>query len=597
MGPSFTCWFEGHRARPLRLALAGALLLAPVLQGQTEASEYAEGAAYLTIAVTEAGAIDVSLDIPHELPPDSPLVTALADTFGCTPDDLYLENSEDTEASGLWVSGWCEGKVVRDGLLVRANLELGELRRQLQEAGVDSVLLTLNHAATDYYEPPRGFDSSTDYGYEISHSLTAPVGQWPDQVSVEFGYRLQDLARLAGVILIVSMAPLLWVLWLRRLAVRAGDNHRPSMWFAFWRYFKHTDTLAWLLLVPACHYVGFSRFTAFLWNAVGVADYGETAYYSVWLLSSYTPPFLLSAACVASAHPLLSRMSGGRWSAGDFWRRAALRQAVWAVPLVCVLAGLTAVTAEAQLQPLAPWLGAAVLSFWVIRKLASMAEDPASFELKFGSLHERIQALAKRENFPLRRVYLVPVGKSLFEKTLKVTRQDLFVSEDLLRTLNQPEVDALIADEFRYEKRRPPSIGSKIWFTGVVVLASVVPLIVDRLVPEQYTTLISLIIVFLVILAVYLGYVRRVASAVDGKLPAEEAAQLIRGCAKLVPVYVSPSEWPASGRAGVTSQGRDVLDRIGQLKGIDKERIAAILAEPGSKDYYDFAPSGVSPLA
>ena len=540
------------------MALAGALLLAPVLEAQIEDSEYEEDTAYLTVDVTPGGAIDVSFYIPDEPPPDVPLVEALAATFGCTLADLYVENSEDVEDPGLWVSGWCEGMVTRDGLQLRADMELGPLRRQLQEAGVDSVRFTLSHAATDYHEAPRGFDAPADYGYQMSHSLTAPVGQWPARASVAFGYRALDLARLAGVVLLVSAVPLLWVFWLRSRASQAGDNHRPSMWFAFWRYFRHTDSLAWWLLVPACHFLGFSRFTAFLWNAVGVADYGELAYYSAWLLSSYAPPFLVGAACVATAHPLLSRMSDGRWTAGDFWRRAALRQAVWAVPLVCVLAGLTVTVTEHQLHTLTPWLGAAILSFFVLRKLASIAEDPTPFEVTSGSFQEQIRTLAKRENFPLRRVYVVPVGKRLFESTLKLIRANLFVSEDLLRTLSRPEVDALIGEEFRYKNRRPPSVGPKVWFLGIVLAASVVPGLVDGLVPEEYTALTSIIVVCVVINALYFAYVRRKVSASDFRLPAEEEAPLIRGCAKLVPLYLSPLQWPASGRDDLPAAHRNL---------------------------------------
>lgn len=555
--------------------------------------------AYLTVDITPRGVIEFSFHAPYELESDTPLIEALGATFGCAPSDMDVARGKDAEEPGLRVSGSCQGPVTREDLLVRADLELESLSGRLQDAGVRSVRLTLTHAATAYHEAPPGFDSPSSDRYQASHSLIARVSEWPSGLSWVFGYRPLDMWRIIGIALLAFAVPVAWVYWLRSRLSQVSEQRLPSMSFLFRRYFAYSWPLAWWLWVPLSYFSGLDGFAAFCWTAAGVNDYGKIAYYSVWFFSICAPPLLASVACMAVAHPLLSRMPHGRWTAGS-WLRGGLGYAAYAVPAMCVLWRFDSVLTLMQGDWNGVWpLIGAHGSYYGLSWLAFWAKNWKPFEVTAGPFYERARDLADMETFPLERAYVVPLGQPFSSTAMPVFRGNLYVSEYLLQTLSRREVDAVVRDEFRYQARfeewSETSVG--LGFQSIGFAAAIgFSFVADGTALAGYITPVVSIAMVGIVYGRYLEHRSRKAYAARGGLfPPEEDGPFIKGSAKLAPLSLSPLHWPSIGGEGLSTASRKRLDQIAQRRGISKEKVEAMLSESGSRDFYDLTPRPVPP--
>ena len=114
---------------------------------------------------------------------------------------------------------------------------------------------------------------------------------------------------------------------------------------------------------------------------------------------------------------------------------------------------------------------------------------------------------------------------------------------------------------------------------------------------EVYASHVTSIAAAAIVSGHYLEYRSQKAYAARGGLfPPEEDGPFIKGSAKLAPLSLSPLHWPSIGREGLSDASRKRLDKVAQRRGISREKVDAILAQPGSREFYKVTPHPVLPV-
>ena len=427
-------------------------------------------------------------------------------------------------------------------MVTAGTVRLRDLKEALREADVEEAIVNVEHRNTDFVEMEPEIDLSREAADFVTHELRVPPDYLADEIKLAFGFRSQELQRVAMLYSVGVFGPPLLVL-LAGLAALAGWNvverrRFSDLWTAI--AFLSAIHVAWNFGAPQG---SLDHFASYLLSRAG---YVGTTYALLWRLSLFGPPIVGGWLCALVVHPFRLRFGGSPWTLGQTFQQAFWGQWRYFWPLISILTGISAAL-DAGWASFAAWMVAALIG-WKLCSLWSEAAKGLDMQaLDSGELYDRISGLAAKAGVALQGVWILRTADSRPPNAFACCGQQVVLSDSLVNSLTKSEVDAVAAHELRHLQRRHPWALWIVWilvltvfyFVGLFGLALLMP----GALPEGVFD-----IAFLVFSVLSLGFISRrfERTADEGAVEiSEDPKSFITGQAKLAALHEMPERQSA----------------------------------------------------
>jgi Zn-dependent protease with chaperone function len=529
--------------------------------------------AQLSVTLDEQGNAYLSFIAWVSKPPGASLEGGLSEAFGCPLRGVHV--FENQGYYSLTARG--EGMVHSRGLARECQIDLAPLVDRLRPLGVLQLDVSLSH-------PSRG--ESRCWGADRDETPFVPWSRYrchvdvrqpaPPPLRLEYGYPPQDFLRF------LPLAPLLLVpvgltLWARRGALRRASAD-PAAWFGYFRFEGRLATGTWLGWWAALAVLDVAKIVTFIQGGETV---GERTVVRACLF--LMPPAVVVVVCKALGHAVSVQMRGTTWTLSERLRQAFWGQAVGWLPLLFGWATIDALSHQANGREIVLWAVAGLAGFQVALNERNRAWKLQRQALTTGALRDRIFALAAQAGQPLNQVYVLPMAQSREANAfVNVKARVVLLTDYLVQSLSQREVDAIVSHELGHLRKPPPGkllggvLGGAFSFVVVVVF-------VGGLGAEQYRWLPAFPLVA-VLGVVVLSTWRsrrweRVADAEAVTLTGDPEA-LITALLKIAKLNAHPLRWSRWEEHVITHPSTlRRIDAIARQGGVSPERLQQLLEE------------------
>lgn len=557
---------------------SGWLLLLSVLCVCGPAAADEPGDASLELRGGRAGETDVELFIYRRLADRDRLRAVMRRTFGVEFDTNGADDEEDP-SSFVVLTAEDVPLFPREGLTRSLQVDLGPLLGALREEGFPSLEVGVSHYRAGFGRSSLGPVVATEeYGRDRCSAQLPTDGSAPP-VTVAYGYTAANVLGILLALGAVVTAPVLLILRLRRAALQAEVADPAAVWFAYVRFSNGVSLGMWLAWGYVSILLNAGSLLSFL---VPIAS--GMASSAMHLGAFYLPPTVAMLLCSVLSHPVHARVRGSQWTTGDLARQTFWSLAVWALPLLMLLAGVGALGDGRSRAAAALFVGAFLVSF-LARVRLMKAMDLTPHALETGEMRDRVFALAAKAGVKLRQIYVLPAGKGNLANAFASHAGHVLVSDYLLRTLSKREVDAVMAHEVAHLRRRHPAAMRLAFVLAIAVpiaLAVVLPMNPES-VSGRLTAHVPLVLAAGLFLAYQLS--RRLERSADAGAAAltGDPEAMITSLAKLMRLNLMPLEWGRWFERTIThpsTQRRAMA--VARKWGIPPERVSELLASPES---------------
>jgi Zn-dependent protease with chaperone function len=274
------------------------------------------------------------------------------------------------------------------------------------------------------------------------------------------------------------------------------------------------------------------------------------------------PPVGAIAGCYAISYRLFVRVGSVIWTKSDL-----VQQVVWGqlrnfLPLALFFSGCRLFFFDQLALAVLLW-AAAYLSQTLLNQLVAQVNDLSSQALTTGELHDQICARAEQAGVALKQIYVMPSGRSQMANAFALQDGNVILTEPLLRHLNCPEVDAVIAHELAHLQYHHPQ---KLQF---ILLTAVIGNLLSHLMLTSWLPGLPIIPVGLLLLPVYYGCSRQFEYAADRQAASlSNPTAMITGLVKLAQLTGTPLNWGKRGWMMTHPSMRQRIEAIGQCYGV-----------------------------
>jgi len=386
----------------------------------------AEKTATLTIAAHPQGLICVKISVPNHKD-DEPYLAAIEHAVGCRPrvtgNNLYR---------GDWILDTeCVRPNTLHGAQVITDFRIEPIADALRHEGVTQLFTYFQHIPHGSSElSPEAHDGWVQDGwqwYMDTRTLRQPL---PD-TTITYGI-VPDGVRLflmgAGFLVIASLGA--------AFLMRGWTSTLLPFNLLFWG--------AWLVLSISFHGLAIAGF----WSG------GEGREADVRGLVWYGTLALL----VRLATELILTTSALRAASADVPFLWTLRVSFWRVmtefPFAIVLVLLCDPTRPFSLYPVVIMLALGGAIAFASAHALMLAEGLKGGLAKAGELHDAVFELAKKMRVPLRRLYILPEGRSPRIAPMVGASGELLIPERLLRLASRREIDGVVGYEMMLIKNK-----------------------------------------------------------------------------------------------------------------------------------------------
>jgi Zn-dependent protease with chaperone function len=396
------------------------------------------GTAKLEINLDARGGAKVALSAPERKMP-APLAPVISQAVGCA-----FNNPKDREVDGDWkFSGACQGAFRKRGLLIGGGLEFAPLMAILKKAGVKRLDVAIRHPRTAFSQFTDNSWALEATSQSIEYTKNLAVDSPPAaSLRLAFGYRPINFLPIS-----LLLVPIGLTFIMRLAALRARNQDAIVVWFTYWNLLGWVLTGTWLLWFQGSTVLDCAALARFLVNDSSKAPLLQFAFYLV-------PPILVQFICTVISGAVLARVSEQRWILPVTLKHAFWHEPVTIWPLLCLLAGVASLTLFNGVLLGAACLGVSygsrVLLVWLWLRFQNLRR----YELPAGELRSRIVQLAQNCDIKLKQIYLLPATEGRLAGPYMIRARRLFLSDALLRTLQQSETEAVLAREFVHLRRR-----------------------------------------------------------------------------------------------------------------------------------------------
>jgi STE24 endopeptidase len=410
------------------------------------------------------GASDAQLVLDFTPPDFAPWIQAIQKMFGGTPQDINIH--VDYEGSRFWRARSTDA-FSRHGLMVNGQIQPAPLADLLRSYQVEWLTITVRHPYTPdtlFQAGPGTYTRSGGDTWHYAAFRLNSVAESQKPLRLAYGYRSEDLLKLLAPLAFLLLLPVGITLWLRRMALRAGDADPSAVWFGYARLSQFTILAMWLLWAGTFYWLGANRFAGFLTNSATAQGRAASS-----ALLYGLPPALICILCVALSHPVYVRVRGAEWTRGDLMRQMAWGLLATLLPLLFVAVGSGALIDE-QPRLFALWLLLAYISRVISVPQLLKATDITRQTLTVGELRDSLFALAEKAGVRIKQVHFLQTGKGRMANAFAMRGNNVLLTDYLLQNLSKREVNAVAAHELAHLRHRHP-----LWLQVTGVLAIGLP--------------------------------------------------------------------------------------------------------------------------
>ena len=373
---------------------------------------------------------------------------------------------------------------------------------------------------------------------------------------------------------LLALVPLLGIAMMRRKALRQPDSDRPAAYLMHMRFITAVTT----------------GLTAYWWIVFSLLDIPVVLSYQLAfkplesrLLShaalAVGVPALIFAGCEFVWAPVRRRFPMRAGRPGDPSRSPYHLFAGGFLPLHLSLAGFFSFFQDE------PLLGigcnfASVFCSALYLKFAAKPGELSKFVLLAPELRARILELASNARVKLREIFVLPDTGNHFANAFASSKNDIWLSEGLLRKLGRREVDAIVTHELGHLKRSHPVLKVIAWLAPML-LGTMIELFMSESGPRSRPWPRNVAFPFCLILAyaTFYFFSRRFEYSADrfASKSRDDAEAMISGLARLTgeTLPLNWSKWDEKFLTHPSTLRR--VSRIASNNGIGEERLSQLL--------------------
>lgn len=361
------------------------------------------------------------------------------------------------------------------------------------------------------------------------------------------------LAAIFGFLLLIPIAS---TLWLRRRALRAPAEAREAVVFSYFRFVRFGTLLGFLVWWTAADLFGLFD-AAVVW-AGNLGPWAEP--FSFYLSGAivWIPPILVYLFCLTLSSPI-HRLRGIDYSPRQLFSASFWTTAMVVVPICLwsLAAGLFFISFRwGVLCFFSTFLVIPLLRLMLLRSRGIQIQA-----LSTGDLHDRAFALAHNAGAPLNQLYVLSTERIRMANAFAHNRNNVLLTDYLLKNLNRREVDAVLAHELTHLKEK--HLRTRQILTIVLISFYVWSLIAlpDRLPPRF--PLGPIFMAMVILISYVLSRFHEFAADAGAARLTQDPAAMITTLFKLSRLNTTPLHWGRVGEKLLTHPS--VLRRISRL--------------------------------
>ncbi len=286
-----------------------------------------------------------------------------------------------------------------------------------------------------------------DFYYPLILVRERPI---PEQVTFEYGYRIQDLFAPALAVVLPPLLAVLLALLARRTILQASVEDATAGWFAYARRVGHISLGMWLLTF--CGFLATNGVQAI--GFIGGQGRDELG----WPISAaamLVPAWLGRPAIAAISFPVIARVRGVTWTRADIVMQTFWSIALLLVPLLFSMIGFGALLDSEPRRGVA-WLFAAMVGLRLCHAQLRRTTQLSPEAVTTGELRDRIFGLAEKAGVKLNQIYLFAAGKGKLANAFAMSNNNVIVTDYLLEHMSKREIDAIMGHELARLKHKHP---------------------------------------------------------------------------------------------------------------------------------------------
>jgi heat shock protein HtpX len=490
----------------------------------------------------------------------------------CPAGNLHLSTFQSDGLTGLEAT--CETRLLRRGLHFSGELDLSAIQSVLQGVGGRAI-------DVEVWQPTYGdarCNPDTSDHETVNDSLECRYSfekgqEASGEIKISFGYTVAEAARTFGILGLLLLVPIVAVLWLRRRAMTAPEEERPTIWFAYFRFLRWTVLAGALIWWAAIDLLGADSLVTFLlpsWRCCDSVTSSTIPWIVLWL-----PAAIVYGACQILSVPI-HELRGVKRTKSE-----AIRQAFWGVGRLFIpFVLLVAAVGEMFESP-----RTAVVLFAATFVAARLAGKKLlqAYGLEFqavssGELRDRAFALAERAKARLQQLYVLPTDHIRMANAFAHMGNNIFLTDYLLKNLSKHEVDAVIGHEVAHLQKKHIRMRLLVLFVCVGAMFGAGIWLGSRI-PERFPS--GPVFYACMLLTIFLVSRRNefAADAGAAKLTGDPEA-MITGLAKLSRLNTMPMQWGRIEEKTLTHPSMlKRITRLARSAGIAEERIPELLRQ------------------
>ncbi len=479
-------------SRLLTLVLVLSLFVPALAQENNDDDEGdARSSVSVSVVLDKQGSADVRMYVFQKLQDWTPLVSGVSSALHCPAANFahpntdprtlqyanrlpaqdrgrYISTLED--ANAMQMAAKCPGVMRHQGMMASQTFDFTELAAALRPIGAQQLTVSLSRP-----EFPSGeFSPGNQMSIPEYHSATSATYAFvlsekpaPAIISLSFGLNQKAILIVAGQLGLFLLVPTILLMWLRRAALRRGQEDRIAAWFSYFRAASLTVNgfiLLWFVTDLNCR-EQLTRIANFLLPEKGWAAS------LVHIPILFGPAALIYLASVLLSHRVFVEVRGTNWSRRNYVAQQMLQVGgVW-LPMAFLLAGITALTKQPQIAT-ALFFGAFLVRIvclqWMMKLMQSYPQP-----LTTGDLRDRIMSMATKMGVKVKQIMVLPAGKAQIANAAAASNNMVLFTDYLLQKLNRREVDAVAAHELTHLKKSHPAklvlaMLAAVWFPKIV---------------------------------------------------------------------------------------------------------------------------------
>lgn len=507
------------------------------------------------------------------------LGAALSASFGCPAADW--QSDTDVAEGEYSLTARCQLRTERRGFQVQGQINLAPVAKILARRGVAQLVVDLHPLQRDFVscDPPglKGETATCRYQFDTSGT---------PHFKFAFGYRTSTIVRDVAILAAVLSLPFFFTLWLRRKALRVPQEAREAVCFAFLRYAAWGGVGGLILWWTALDLLGTAHISTFILSGQSGRFLlpGDTlSWFGVW-----APPALVYVFCMSLAGPV-HRLRGVERT-----RSEIVRQSLWAtwntiLPWAFLVGGMSLLTDSPRASILCFFGWAVAVVFGRRGQMRATGLTPHA--LTTGALRDRAFALAEKARVKLVQVYVTPSQKMRMANAFAHPRQNILLTDYLLKNMSKREVDAIVGHELTHLQAKHGQ--KRAVFLVAMLLYFAATAWTNTYLPPRFPT--GPLGILLVLLGIYFVSRRDEFAADAGavRLTGDPQA-MITALAKLFRLNTLPMNWHRLNEPLMTHPSvRRRISAIAKMAVIAPERVSQWVDESSvtALDAYDLPPT------